>query len=98
MLLTDKETRYQERLERMRIAKEEERCRKFPKVSLKQTKDDSYPSGVSISGLKCIFIPNTGMTEWSRYTGCFQVKRNDKWETIFTRGYISKALEWMSKN
>jgi hypothetical protein len=90
------EIRKQERLMR----EEEQKIAGFKNVKLEQKfEGDDTLYGTTTSGKQAKFIRCWGMTKQSRYAGSLRVQQeNEVWETIFTKGYQSKALAWMAKN
>jgi hypothetical protein len=75
--------------------KEEARCKKY---ALKLEGTGSILTGKTASGKKVIFDRCYGFSKQSRYAGTLKVMENDEWVTIFTKGYPSKALEYMSNH
>lgn len=81
---------------REREQKEADRCRKYP---LKLEGTTNTKTGFTASGKRVVFESCFGMTEQSKYgAGTLSVEDGGEWKTVFTKGYPSKALEWMSHN
>ncbi|WP_217597188.1 hypothetical protein [Cohnella sp. GbtcB17] len=81
---------------RARDEKEAARCRKY---SLKLEGTTNTKSGFTASGKRVVFESCFGMTDQSKYgAGTLTVEDGGEWKTVFTKGYPSKALEWMSQN
>lgn len=76
--------------------KEERRCRKF---TLKLEGTATTKTGYTASGKKVLFESCFGMTDQSKYgAGTLKVNENGEWVTIFTKGYPSQALKWMTNH
>lgn len=77
--------------------KEKERCSKFTEVRLEG--NSAIQTGFTKLGKPVSFESCTGLSLQSRYgVGTFSVKENEAWKVIFTKGYPSKALDYMMKN
>lgn len=79
------------RAHEMREADKQGKFKQFP---LSKVANQVY-EGRTASGKKVIFEIITGITEQGLY-GAGTLKCEGK--TIFTKGYPSKAMAWMSKN
>lgn len=81
---------------RMQDEKEAARCRKY---DLKLEGTTNTKTGRTASGKRVVFENCFGMTDQSKYgAGTLAVEENGEWRTVFTKGYPSKALEWMTRN
>lgn len=77
--------------------KEKEKCTKYKDVKLEGS--NGIYSGYTKSGKQVSFEQDYGFSMQSQYgAGTLKVLENNEWKTIFTKGYPSKALEYMSKN
>ncbi|QWU14403.1 hypothetical protein SAMN04487895_101712 [Paenibacillus sophorae] len=90
-----------ERSERIKAAaqerKEREKCAKYTEVKLDGT--NAIQTGFTKSGKKVVFESCMGFSSQSMYgAGTLTVYDGDEKKVIFTKGYPSKALEWMMKN
>lgn len=76
--------------------KEKELCKKY---DLTLEGSNGTQTGQTSTGKKVIFSQCYGFSEQSKYgVGTLQVMENGEWKTIFTKGYPSKALKWMTNN
>lgn len=76
--------------------KEQERCRNY-KLTLEGS--NGVLSGKTASGKPVLFEQCYGFSEQSKYgAGTLKVQEGDNWVTVFSKGYPSKALEFMSQN
>jgi len=93
----DRATELAERIKaRMQERKEAERCHKYA-LKLEGTGDTL--TGKTASGKPVTFIQCYGFSEQSKYgAGTLQVLEDGAWVTVFTKGYPSKALDWMTNN
>ncbi|MEK5061119.1 hypothetical protein BK126_26110 [Paenibacillus sp. FSL H7-0326] len=83
--------------QRAKERKEKDRCSKFTEVKLEG--DNSIQTGFTKRGKKVVFESCFGLSSQSRYgAGTLSVYDGDQRTVIFTKGYPSKALEWMMKN
>lgn len=74
--------------------KEAERCRKF---ALTLEGSSGILTGKTSSGKPVLFELCYGFSEQSKYgAGTLKVREGDEWVTIFTKGYPSKALAYMT--
>ncbi|MGM1044855.1 MAG: hypothetical protein ACQEXX_01775 [Bacillota bacterium] len=90
-----------ERSERIKAAaqerKEQEKCAKFTQVKLEGTA--AIQTGYTLQGRKVVFESCMGFSSQSKYgAGTLSVYDGEDRTMIFTKGYPSKALEWMMKN
>ncbi|MFD0587789.1 hypothetical protein ACFQZE_07225 [Paenibacillus sp. GCM10027627] len=78
--------------------KEMEKCRKFTEVKLEGS--SVIQTGFTKLGKQVTFESCMGFSSQSKYgAGTLSVKEeNGEWKVVFTKGYPSKALQWMSKN
>jgi hypothetical protein len=76
--------------------KEEARCKKYA-ITLEGTTNTL--KGKTVSGKPVLFERCFGYSEQSKYgVGTLKVQEDGEWITIFTKGYTSKAFEYMSKH
>ena len=81
---------------RAKERKEKELCKKY---DLKLEGSNGVQSGKTKDGKRVIFEQCYGFSEQSKYgVGTLKVLENNEWMTVFTKGYPSKALKWMSNN
>lgn len=93
----DRITELSERIKRQaQERKEKEKCKKF-KLVLEG--ENGIQTGKTSSGKPVLFEQCFGFSEQSKYgAGSFKVFENGEWVTIFTKGYPSKALAYMTNN
>lgn len=83
---------------RKQAEQEKTKCSKISGVKLDG--QNGHYQGMTTSGKKVYFDRiEFGMSEQGLYgAGTLRVETKDGLKTIFTKGYPSKALEWMSRN
>lgn len=76
--------------------KEAERCRRY---TIKLEGEGDILTGKTASGKSVTFEQCYGFSEQSKYgAGTLKVLEGDEWVTVFSKGYPSKALEYMTKH
>lgn len=93
----DRFTELSERIKaRAQEQKEIKRCRKY---ALKLEGVNGILTGTTASGKPVVFTQCYGFSEQSKYgAGTLQVEDGGELVTIFTKGYPSKALAYMSNH
>lgn len=93
--MMDRMTELTERIKaRAAERKEAERCRKYP---LTLEGSGTTLTGKTASGKAVLFELCFGFSDQSKYgAGTLKVREGDEWVTIFSKGYPSKALAYMS--
>jgi hypothetical protein len=81
--------------EQARIKKEEEKKAMMKDVKLE---GEHELTGKTKAGKEVKFEKCWGVSKQSRWAGTLSVKQDGEWVTVFTKGYESKALQWMAKN
>lgn len=77
--------------------KEREKCAKYTDVKLEGT--NALQAGFTKSGKRVVFESCMGFSSQSMYgAGTFSVYDGNERKVIFTKGYPSKALEYMMNN
>lgn len=86
--------------DKIRLRKEQEKCNEFKGVQLIKSEGGSAFRGRTKLGKEVKFIGiSYGMTSQGLYgAGTLKVLDNGNWVTIFTKGYPSRALKWMTEN
>ncbi|MDP9675207.1 hypothetical protein J2W97_001190 [Paenibacillus jamilae] len=92
---------YYERSERIKAAKQErleqEKCAKYTEVKLEGTA--AIQTGYTKLGKKVVFESCMGFSSQSKYgAGTLSVYEGDERKIVFTKGYPSKALDYMMKH